>query len=182
MASGLLRKNPLGIALAALGGGIAAIGLNPERTRSAESGETSVVQKTVSVTKSPIEAYAYWRKLENLPSFIKGLHSVENAGENRHAWKVRGRLGIPVEWETEITNDQPGHLLEWRSVEGSPVVSSGSVRFKRKQGGRGTKIHVQFSYVPAAGFSGSSVNRAFLDESGEPKLGADLQNLKEKLA
>ena len=180
--SGLLRKSPLGIVLAAVGGGIAAVGLNPDPTRSPETGEPTVVQKTVTVTKSPVEAYSYWRKLENLSSFIDGLHSVHSEDGQRHSWKVRGHLGLPVEWQTEITHDQPGHLLEWKSVEGSPIVSAGSVRFKRKQGGRGTKIHVRFSYVPASGFLAQAVNRAFEDKSGSPKLAQNLQHLKENLA
>jgi uncharacterized membrane protein len=182
MASGLLRKSPLGIALAALGGGIAAVGLNPDPTRSSETAEKTVVQKTVTVTKSPVEAYAYWRKLENLSTFIDGLSSIHSEDGQSHSWKVRSRMGLPVEWKTEITHDQPGHLLEWKSVEGSPIVSSGSVRFKRKQGGRGTKIHVQFSYVPASGFLAEAVNRAFVDKSGAPKLAENLKHLKENLA
>jgi uncharacterized membrane protein len=159
-AYGVLRGNPAGIIAAIAGGGLAAFAMAPERTRSMASAKPTVIQRTVTVTDQPIEAYTRWRNLENAPTFLNRLKSVEDLGGGRHSWAVRGKLGLPVTWETEIVNDQPGHLVEWRSVEGSPIKCSGLVRFTRKRGGRGTKVHIQVAYVPASGFSAEAFNQA----------------------
>ncbi len=163
VAYGLLRKDALGIVAAIAGGGIAALALNPGRTRSVANARPILIEKTVTVTSPPVEAYNYWRKLENLPRFLNNLHSIDPSDGDRHTWSVRGRLGLPLRWQTEIRNDQPGRLVEWHSVPGSPIESMGMIRFKQKKGGRGTKIHVRFAYVPASGFSAAQLNALAAD-------------------
>lgn len=121
------------------------------------------------MSRSPVDAYTLWRNLENFPRFFSRFQSVSHLGGNRHSWAVRGKLGVPVRWQTEIVNDQPGHILEWRSVEGSPIRSSAVIRFKRKKGDRGTKIHIHMVYYPATGFSGERFNEAVADANIAPE-------------
>jgi|SRR5450432_235548 uncharacterized membrane protein len=175
VAHGFLRKDIAGWLTALAGGAIALFALSPERTRSSGDAKPTVIQRTVTVAKQPAEAYAQWRRLENFPQFVSRLSAVRDLGGNRHSWSVRGKLGVPVRWETEIVNDQPGRVLEWRSVEGSPIQCRGSVRFKKKKGDRGTKIHLQMTYIPARGFSAKAFNDAIAGEELAPETGEDLR-------
>lgn len=175
VAHGLLKKDIAGWLTAAAGGALALFALSPDRTRSSQNSKATVIQRTVTVSKLPTEAYTLWRKLENFPRFISRLKDVRDLGDNRHSWAIRGRLGVPVRWETEIVNDQPGRLIEWRSVTGAPIQCRGSVRFKKKKGDRGTKIHLQMVYFPAIGFSAKEFNKAIASDELAAGVAEDLR-------
>src|ERR1700736_6001234 len=53
------------------------------------------VRASVLVSRPRAEVYAFWRKLENLPLFMKHLESVDEIDEFTSAWKVKvpGGLG-----------------------------------------------------------------------------------------
>jgi len=86
---------------------------------------------------------------------------------------------VPVTWDAEITNDRPGHLIEWRSLPGSTLDISGIVRFKRKQG-QGTKVHLEFEYVTPGGAVGEALANLLRQRPGE-KVDAGVRNLREAL-
>ncbi|HEV7679906.1 MAG TPA: cyclase [Candidatus Dormibacteraeota bacterium] len=56
-----------------------------------------------------------------------------------------------VQRQAEITDEVPGELLCWRSVDGAPVPSQGCARFHRAPGDRGTEIVVELEYAPRGG-------------------------------
>src|SRR5690606_34137145 len=96
------------------------------------------VEKSIIVNRTSDECYRYWRDLENLPRFMRHLEQVKAMGDNRSHWKTRAPMGMRIEWEAEITIDQPGELLAWHSAPGSDVDNAGTVHFKRAPGNRGT--------------------------------------------
>lgn len=105
------------------------------------------------------EVYAYWRRLENLPRFMTHLESVTDLGNGRSHWVAQGP-GMPVEWDAEIINDDTNELIGWRTLEGSDVVSAGSVRFKPTGSGE-TMVHVHLQYEPPAGKIGATLAWVF---------------------
>jgi uncharacterized membrane protein len=96
------------------------------------------VEHTVSVNRSADDCYRMWRDLDGLPRFMRHLKSVQARDERRSHWVANGPAGVSVEWDAEITRDEPGALLSWRSLEDSEVKNSGAVRFLPAPGGRGT--------------------------------------------
>lgn len=122
------------------------------------------VQEAVSINRSPDECYQFWRDLERLPTFMQHLESVEVKDERRSHWRATGPAGRKVAWDAEITEDRPGELLAWRSVEGADVDNEGTVRFAPGPGGRGTVLQVQMTYRPPAGRAGAMVARLFGEE------------------
>lgn len=62
------------------------------------------------------------------------LESVRVTGEGRSHWIAKAPAGTTVEWDAQITDDQPNQLIAWRSVEGADVENSGSVRFEPAPG------------------------------------------------
>jgi uncharacterized membrane protein len=144
-----------------------------------EDGELEV-RKTLAVNCSPAEAYAFWRNLANLPRFMAHLDAVEVRDERRSHWVARAPGGTTVEWDAEIVEDQPNERISWRSVEGSDVPNSGTVRFQQAPGGRGTLVRVELRYEPPAGELGRSVAKLFGEEP-EQQVDADLRRFKQVL-
>ncbi|NHZ77966.1 cyclase/dehydrase [Massilia sp. CCM 8695] len=119
------------------------------------------VQHAVSINRPPGECYRFWRDLARLPGFMQHLASVTIIDERFSHWCARGPAGRKVEWDAEITEDQPDRLLRWRSVPGADVDNAGSVRFIPANGGRATVLQVQMSYHPPAGRASAAVARLF---------------------
>ena len=79
----------------------------------------------------PVEQlYHFWRNLENIPQFMHHLESVERITDTLSRWRAKGPAGTVVEWNAEIINEVRNKLIGWRSIEGSDVISAGSVRFQ----------------------------------------------------
>ncbi|MFL6595938.1 MAG: SRPBCC family protein [Chthoniobacterales bacterium] len=136
------------------------------------------VEKVVAIDRAPNELYDYWRQFENLPRFMRHLESVRQTGQNRSHWRAKGPAGTSVEWEAEIVDDRPGELISWRSLPGADIDNSGSVRFERAPGGRGTFVRVRMQYDPPGGFFGATIAK-LLGEEPEIQVQRDLYRFKQ---
>lgn len=135
---------------------------------------------TVTVNRPAEDVYAFWRDLDNLPSFMAHLESVEVRGDGRSHWKAAAPMGRSVEWDAEITEDRRSEVIAWRSLEGADVDNEGSVRFRPAPGGRGTELTVDLEYRPPAGAAGAAVARLF-GEDAPQQLADDLRRCKQLL-
>ena len=133
---------------------------------------------TVVINKSPEEIYSFWRNFENLPRFMTNLESVQTTGEGRSRWKARGPLGSSFEWEAETVADEPNQSISWRSVEGSSVYNSGTVRFERGPGGRGTIVKVELDYTPPGGVAGAAAAKLLMSDP-QQQMDTDLRVFKQ---
>jgi uncharacterized membrane protein len=137
----------------------------------------------ITVNRPVEEVYAYWRRLENLPSFMTHLRGVEPLGEDRSRWTASGPAGTEVSWEAEITADQRDERIAWRSVGDAGDISvpnEGSVEFRPAPGGRGTEVRARISYRPPAGRLGAVV-AGLLGENPTQQLRDDLRRFKQIL-
>ncbi len=148
--------------------------------RVAASNDSGQVKKTLIINRPPDEVYRFWRDLEKLPSFMSNLESVRVTGERTSHWKAKGPAGSTFEWEAEITEDQPNSRIAWRSIGSSEVNNSGTVRFDRATGGRGTLLTVELQYAPPGGAISASVAKLFGSEPGQ-RVEQDLRLLKQIL-
>ncbi len=130
-------------------------------------GGTTQVKNSLIINRAPEELYQYWHNFENLPNIMKHLESVRVSDERRSHWVAKAPAGTSVEWDAEITEDRPNELIAWRSLEGSDVENSGSVRFERAPGNRGTIVRVEINYTPPGGALGSLVAKLFGEEPGQ---------------
>jgi uncharacterized membrane protein len=144
------------------------------------AGRGARVERTVTIARSPDELYARWRDLSRLPDLMAHLQSVTQLDERRSRWVARGPGGTRVAWEAEITADEPGRLIAWRSVEGSDLENAGSVRFTPAPGGRGTEVKVRLSYELPAGRVGETAV-TLLGESGDQEVREDLRRFKQRM-
>jgi uncharacterized membrane protein len=121
------------------------------------------VQKSLIVERSPEDCYAFWRNFENLPRFMSHIEAVQVRDERTSHWVAKAPGGR-VEWDAEVVDDRPGERISWRSLPGSDVEHSGTVRFLPAAGNRGTLVRLQMQYRPPAGMIGSLVARLFGEE------------------
>ncbi len=148
-----------------------------EDTRQALGGTAGViVDESVTIIRPISELYRFWRNLENLPRFMTHLHSVERITDTLSRWQAKGPAGATVEWNAEIINEVPDQVIGWRSIEGSDVVSAGSVHFD--QAGTGaTRVRVRLQYSPPLGKVGDAVAK-LLGADAATQIREDLQRFK----
>lgn len=135
------------------------------------------VEKSVTINRTPEECYAFWRDFENLPRFMTHLESVRVIDDKRSHWKAKAPAGSSMEWDAELTVDQPGKLLAWRSLEGAEVDNAGTVTFEQATGGRGTIVRVQLQYRPPGGKAAALIAKLFREEPSQ-QVNEDLRNFK----
>lgn len=136
-----------------------------------------LVRESIAVNKTPEECYRLWRNFESLPQFLRHVESVTKSGERRLHWRVRAPMGMRVEWDAEITEDQANERIAWRSVEGSDIENRGEVRFERGPGGRGTMVRVELLYDAPGGRVGSMFAKLSGEEPSQQAYD-DLRNFK----
>jgi uncharacterized membrane protein len=142
------------------------------------SGSAICVTRSIIINRSPEELYNAWRRFEDLPRFMRDLVSVQELGRNRSHWVAKAPAGTEVEWDAEIVDEQPGRLIAWRSIEGSEVDTSGSVRFEPATGNRGTVVHVEMNYNPPGGAVGAMFAKLFA-KAPEQRVMGDLHRFKQ---
>ena len=127
-----------------------------EHTRAALGGARGLhLRESVRIERPVEDVFRYWRRLENLPRFMRHVEQVSERSPGMSHWVVRGPAGLRVEWDAEIINEVPNRLIGWRSVPGSDVVTAGSVQFATVRGGRSTQVTVHMQYAPPAGRAGA---------------------------
>ena len=193
---GLTRGSLSGLVIAGLGGALAwrglsgncsvyrAFGISSNRD---EHSATSVpaqygfkLERSITINRPAQELYDRWRNLSGLPSIMRHLHSVTELPGARSHWVASGPLGVQVEWDAEIINEDPGRLIAWRSLPDSQVDTAGSVHFNERPAGRGTELTVSLKYNPPGGQAGAGV--AWLMGSGaEQQVEEDLRRFKQMM-
>ncbi len=156
--------------------GINTVGAGSD-TRQALSGAGGVhVEESVTINRPVDELYRFWRHLENLPRFMRHLESVELVTDTLSRWRAKGPAGMDLEWNAEIITEVSNKVIGWRSLEGSDVVSAGSVNFE-PIGGGGTRVRVRLQYSPPGGKAGAAVAR-WMGRDAASEIREDLQQLK----
>ena len=136
------------------------------------------IRTSFSIDKPRQEVYAFWRKLDNLPLFMKHLDNVDVIDEKRSHWVLKLPTGVAkVSWDAEIVHDEPGYMIGWSSLPDSIIDNAGKVRFRDTEDG-GTLIDVVISYQPPAGGLGASLAHVF-NPLFKKLVDDDVQNLKQ---
>ncbi len=137
-----------------------------------------LVGRTVTINRPREDLYAYWRDFRNLPRFMHNIQSVTVRDGPHSHWVVEAPAGRTVEWDSEITRDEPGEIIAWQSLDGASVRNSGQVEFMDSPDDRGTIVRVTLVYDPPAGKVGQLIAKLF---QKEPKVQArqDLRRFKQ---
>jgi uncharacterized membrane protein len=144
----------------------------------AAHGESAVVGRTVTILRPRDEVYAFWRDFRKLAAIMENIERIEPVDARRSHWVVKGPAGKTVEWDSIVTDDEPGRLIAWQSVEGADVRSSGRVEFLDAAPGRGTMVRATIAYDPPAGIVGQWIAK-ILQREPNLQVRRDLRRLKQ---
>lgn len=140
--------------------------------------EAALVGRTVTVNRTRAEVFAFWRDFRNLGRFLDNIERVEVTDDRRSHWVVSAPAGQTVEWDSVITEEEPGRLIAWESVEGADIKHTGRIEFRDAPPGRGAEVTATILYDPPAGEAGKAIAKLF---GKEPKVQArhDLRRFKQ---
>jgi uncharacterized membrane protein len=183
-ALGLRQRGLPGIMIAGIGGALAYRGVTGHsfaydamKVSTADRGIHA--EAAFLINRSPEDLYQFWRNFANLPRIMNYLERVDVIDQNHSHWVARvaptsvGKL----EWDAEITHDEPGARIGWRSLAGADVDNVGEIRFVRAMGDRGTEVHVSLDYHPPAGNLGHWIATLF-GRSPRFQMREELRNFK----
>jgi len=137
----------------------------------------AVVLKSVTINKPRETVYAFWRDFSNLAAFMENIERIEVLDHHRSHWVVKAPVGHSVEWDSLITEDEPGRRIAWEADADAEVKNAGFVEFKDAPGDRGSEIHAHIVYDPPGGGLGELIAKLFQREPGQ-QAHRDLRRLK----
>jgi uncharacterized membrane protein len=137
------------------------------------------IRETFVVDKPRMEVYHFWRRLENLPLFMKHLANVREIDSRHSHWEAKLPEGNPmtIKWDAEIVKEDEGNLLSWKSLPGSTIDNAGKIEFHDALGRQGTELRVMITYRPPAGNIGSGIAK-LLNPIFEKMVRNDINNFK----
>jgi uncharacterized membrane protein len=140
--------------------------------------DAALVGRTVTINKPRAELYAFWRDFRNLARFLENIERVDVGDDRRSHWVISAPAGRTVEWDSQITEDEPDRLIAWESLDGGDIKNAGRIEFRDAAPGRGTEITATIVYDPPGGDVGKLVAKLF---QKEPKIQArrDLRRFKQ---
>lgn len=142
--------------------------------------EDQIVGRTVTIGCPREEVYAFWRDFPNLARIMDNVERIDTLDSNRSHWVVKAPAGNTVEWDSVVTEDEPGRLIAWQSVEGADIKSSGRVEFEDAAPGRGTMVRATIAYDAPGGVIGQWIAKLFQREPNV-QMRRDLRRLKQFL-
>ena len=135
------------------------------------------VEKSIRVKAPASQVYEFWRNFENFPRFMENVEEVRclDAQCSRSHWKIRGPLGKSVEYDADLTQDQPNTSIGW-NASGGDMETTGTVTFTEKEDN--TLVHVIMQWAdPPGGAIGEAASKMLQDPS--QMLEEDLQRFKD---
>jgi uncharacterized membrane protein len=150
------------------------------RAEAAGRDEKAIVGRTVTIAKPRDEIYAFWREFSNLAPIMENIERIDTIDAKRSHWVVKAPGGRTVEWDSVVTDDVPGRLIAWQSVEGSDIRSSGRVEFLDAAPGRFTMVRATLAYDPPGGGIGEWIAK-ILQREPNLQVRRDLRRLKQFL-
>jgi uncharacterized membrane protein len=135
------------------------------------------VAAVITVNKPIEEVYDFWKDPENFSRFMDVIETVRATGPGRSHWTIKGPADLNIEWDAEVSTDTPSEAISWRSVNGD-VENTGTVRFRRAAGNRGTEVELEVQFKPKGGEVGERIAK-FLLAIPRTQLMNDLRRFKQ---
>jgi uncharacterized membrane protein len=133
------------------------------------------IRKSVTVNRPASDLYNYWRKLEDLPTFMSHVKSVQDLGNGQSHWVVNVLSDIELEWDAQITVDRPDEMIAWETLPEATLQNRGYVKFIPTS--RGTEVSVSLEYDPPAAMGGKIAGRA-VKFIAEQQIKEEIRNFK----
>ena len=149
------------------------------KTNDATHASSVNIRTSMVINKPRNEVYQFFRRLENLPKFMKHLLVVKELDAKQSHWEavIPGNVGT-LKWNAEIVKEREGEFIGWQSMPNATIENAGKVEFNDVDNGQGTEIDVIISYRPPAGDIGSGI-ASLLNPVFEKLIKQDILNFKQ---
>lgn len=132
--------------------------------------------KSILVKGDVNHIYDIWANFENFPLFMKTVKSVTKTGDKTSHWVVEGPAGMLLDWNAEMTRQEPNKRIAWNSKDKKGMLTtSGQVTFNGLPDNT-TEVTVTMQITPPAGKVGDAIATYLVHP--EQKLTEDLRNFK----
>jgi uncharacterized membrane protein len=146
--------------------------------RSSVAGGDLKVRSQVVVNRPRPEVYAFWRRLENLPLFMKHIDHVDELDARTSVWRLRMPGGMEnIRWEARIVRDEKDVEFSWNSVPGAAIRNTGKINFSDTPA-KGTRIDVMLVYGIPSGAIGERM-AGLLSPGFRSKVEQDIEHFRE---
>ena len=135
------------------------------------------VEKSIRVKAPAAQVYQFWRNFENFPTFMEHVEEVrllDPSGRRSH-WKLHAPMGKTVEYDADLTQDEPNRAIGWNSSSGD-IETTGNVTFTEQDDNTLVHVIMQWADVPG-GALGEAASRML--QNPETMLEEDLQRFKD---
>jgi uncharacterized membrane protein len=135
------------------------------------------IEQSIRV-KAPVEqVYKFWRDFGNFPTFMENVEDVRclDAECRRSHWKLHGPMGKTVEYDADLTQDEPNKAIGWNSSSGD-ISTTGNVTFTQHEDNTLVHVIMQWADTPG-GALGEGVGKLF--QNADAMLQEDLQRFKD---
>lgn len=148
--------------------------------RSSQTEAEPPIGTSVTIGRSADEIYREWRDFGRFPRFMENVERVEQLDHLRSRWTIKGPAGSTVELITEITAEEPGQRIAWKSTPDSQIATTGEVLLRHAPGDRGTYVSLVQTYEAPGGALGK-VAAKLLQREPEIQARRDLRRFKQLL-
>jgi uncharacterized membrane protein len=135
------------------------------------------VEKSIRVKAPVSQVYEFWRNFENFPRFMEHVEEVRclQADCRTSHWKLRGPMGKYVEYDAELTQDEPNKAIGW-NARGGDINTTGNVTFTEQEDNTLVHVIMQWADTPG-GAIGEALSRIL--QNPEKMIEEDLQRFKD---
>jgi len=175
IAHGLRRGTFGGLALAVLGGMLAhrgytghcqayeALNIDTSGKRRADEDEDIhkgvLVKHTTTIHRTPMEVYDFVKDPANHHRYMGHVESVTADQDGTYHWAIKGPMGMTWRFRSRHINEDPGHLVAWKSLPGGDLDNAGAIRLVPTFDGRGTEVTMEINFEPPAGSVGLALGK-----------------------
>jgi uncharacterized membrane protein len=136
-----------------------------------------MLRRWITVGQPADRLYALWRDPATLPQVMRHFAEISVINDTEAEWHVEGPLKKSYRWRSRITDQQPGVVIAWESLEGADVPNEGMLQFRPAPGEWGTELTLTLRFNPPGGALGKKVT-AFLDLFPKEQLSKALHRFK----
>jgi uncharacterized membrane protein len=129
----------------------------------------------VEVPTSVDQVWALWSDLEQMPRWMKWIHSVSisQSDPDLSVWQLKA-AGLEFRWQSRIVKLVPNQIIQWESVDGLP--NRGAIRFYDRGASSIVKLTIAYG-VPD--FLAPLMGNLPIGNVVESNLQADLDRFRE---
>jgi uncharacterized membrane protein len=193
---GLRRGTFGGLALAMLGGALVyrgvsghcqaycALNLDTSGKHRADAEEHVhkgvLVKHTATINRTPMEVYDFVKDPANHHRYMEHVESVRADEDGTFHWAIEGPFGSTWRFRSRHINEEPGHLVAWKTLPGGDIDSAGAIRLVPAWDGRGTDVTMEINFEPPAGAVGMAIAK-ILGHDPDAQVRENLRRLKNLL-